>query len=88
MLARAPRPVHLLGEGIPFHEKFIPPDDAGVIVTLPDTWRARASAVAQLGIEIARSGRFADALTLGPIYLRLPEAEEKWDQRQHTDGGR
>ncbi|MEA2735656.1 MAG: tRNA threonylcarbamoyladenosine biosynthesis protein TsaB, partial [Humisphaera sp.] len=33
MLARAPRPVHLLGEGIPYHEKFIPRDDAGVIVT-------------------------------------------------------
>src|SRR5438094_4413154 len=24
MLASSPRPVHLLGEGIPFHQKFIP----------------------------------------------------------------
>src|SRR5437016_2233210 len=32
MLARAPRPVPLLGEGVPYHEKFIPKDDAGVII--------------------------------------------------------
>src|ERR1700721_177683 len=45
MLARSPRPVFLLGEGIPYHEKFLPKDDRGVIVTPADCWPARAEAV-------------------------------------------
>jgi tRNA threonylcarbamoyladenosine biosynthesis protein TsaB len=77
MLQRAPRPVHLLGEGIPCHEKFIPSDPA-IIVTPPDLWRARAAAVAKIGAELARAGQFSDADRLTPIYIRLPEAEEKF----------
>ena len=77
VLARAPRPVHLLGEGIPFHGKFIPREDPSVIVTEPSTWRARAGAVAKLGSQLSRAGHFANPLTLAPIYIRLPEAEEK-----------
>jgi tRNA threonylcarbamoyladenosine biosynthesis protein TsaB len=76
MLARSPRPVHLLGEGIPYHRKFIP-DDADVMITPEPTWRARASAVAKLGSALAKQGAFADPLTLTPIYIRRPEAEEK-----------
>jgi hypothetical protein len=80
MLARAPRPAHLLGEGIPYHEKFIPRDDAGVIVTPPDLWRARASAVAKIGSDLSGRGQFADPFALVPIYMRRPEAEEKFEQ--------
>jgi len=79
MLARSPRPVHLLGEGIPYHQKFIP-EDAGVIVTDEETWRARAAAVAELGMQMAMAGQFADPFQLSPIYLRKPEAEEKYEQ--------
>jgi tRNA threonylcarbamoyladenosine biosynthesis protein TsaB len=82
MLARAPRPVHLLGEGIPYHRQFIPPDDPQIIVTDADTWRARAAAVARIGWAMAQEGRFADPLQLTPIYIRKPEAEEKWDAAQ------
>jgi tRNA threonylcarbamoyladenosine biosynthesis protein TsaB len=78
MLARSDRPVHLMGDGIPFHEKFIPREDAGVVVTPADTWRARAGVVARLGWEMAARGEFADAMKLTPIYVRLPEAEEKY----------
>src|SRR5262249_5140100 len=66
MLSRSPRPVHLLGEGIPYHQKFIPAGDSGVIVTPEDTWRARASAVAKLGIAMARENQFSDPMTLTP----------------------
>jgi tRNA threonylcarbamoyladenosine biosynthesis protein TsaB len=76
MLQRSPRPVHLLGEGIPYHEKFIPKND-GVIVTPADSWRARAAAVAEIGEAMAARGEFADPFTLIPIYIRRPEAEEK-----------
>lgn len=78
MLARAPRPVHLLGEGLPYHQQHVPADDAGVIATAPDSWRARAMVVAELGVGMAAAGAFADPDTLTPIYIRLPEAEEKW----------
>lgn len=80
MLDRSPRPVHLLGEGLPYHEKFVPKDDPGVIVTPAETWRARAAAVAEIGVAMAAAGRFADPFTLTPLYIRKPEAEEKYEQ--------
>ncbi|HSV13457.1 MAG TPA: tRNA (adenosine(37)-N6)-threonylcarbamoyltransferase complex dimerization subunit type 1 TsaB [Tepidisphaeraceae bacterium] len=82
MLARSPRPVHLLGEGIPYHQQFIPPDDGSVIVTPPERWRARASAVAEIGATFAAAGEFNDPFTLTPIYVRRPEAEEKYELAQ------
>jgi len=84
MLARAPRPVHLLGEGIPYHDKFIPKDDAGVIVTSPDTWRARAGVVAAIGMAMAKQNQFADPDRLVPLYIRKSEAEEKWEAMQNA----
>ncbi len=80
MLSRSPRPVHLLGEGIPYHRKFIP-DDPQIVLTPDEIWRARASVVAKLGIAMARQGAFVDPLTLTPIYIRRPEAEEKADRQ-------
>ena len=80
MLARAPRPVHLLGEGIPFHQKFIPPDDATVIPTPPELWRPRAEAVAIEGMRLASEGKFTPPDELLPVYVRRPEAEEKFEQ--------
>ncbi len=81
MLERSPRPVHLLGEGIPYHAKFIPASDE-VIVTDQSLWRARAGAVARLGTEMARNGLFSDPFQLTPIYIRRPEAEEKLLMRE------
>jgi len=79
MFARAPRPVHLLGEGLPHHEKFVPRDDPSIVTTPPESWRARAAAVATIGYPLARAGHVADPFTLTPIYIRRPEAEEKYD---------
>jgi tRNA threonylcarbamoyladenosine biosynthesis protein TsaB len=78
MLARSPRPVHLIGEGIPYHQKFIPAADASVIVTPAESWRARAEVVAEIGARMLREGRAADVQRLTPLYIRRPEAEEKW----------
>lgn len=78
VLSRTPRPIHLIGEGIPYHRKFVPPDDAGVVETPPELWDARAAAVVDVGYAMARSGRFVDADRLTPIYIRRPEAEEKF----------
>ncbi|MBC7783317.1 MAG: hypothetical protein H7144_05710, partial [Burkholderiales bacterium] len=76
MLRRAARPVHLIGEGIPYHRVTIL-DVPEVIVTDESLWRARAEAVAVIGMDLAKSNTFCDPLKLTPIYVRLPEAEEK-----------
>ena len=78
-LSRAGRPVYLLGEGIPYHQKFIP-DDPRVVITPPESWRARASAVAVEGLRLSAAGEFIDPDRFAPIYIRRPEAEEKWEQ--------
>jgi tRNA threonylcarbamoyladenosine biosynthesis protein TsaB len=85
MLDRAPRPVHLLGEGIPYHRKFIP-DDPRIIITQEDTWRARARSVAKIGHQMSQSNQFTDPDRLTPIYIRKPEAEEKWEQQRGMGG--
>ncbi len=79
MISRSPRPIYLLGEGIPYHKQFIPADDPEIIVAPEALWRARASAVARIGMSMARAGAFADVDRLTPIYIRRPEAEEKWE---------
>jgi tRNA threonylcarbamoyladenosine biosynthesis protein TsaB len=88
MLGRAPRPVHLLGEGLPYHEKFIPRDDARVIVTSSESWRPRARVVAEIGFRMARAGEFVDPDRFTPIYIRKPEAEEKWEAQQGASNSR
>jgi tRNA threonylcarbamoyladenosine biosynthesis protein TsaB len=84
MLERSGRPVHLIGEGIPYHQSAIPPDDPTIIVTPSEYWRARASAVAELALARSALGEFADPDTLTPLYIRLPEAEEKRLKQQNT----
>ena len=86
VLARVERPVHLVGEGIPYHQQSIPIDDEGVIVLPGGAWQARAAAVVEVGYEMARRGQFTDPDRLTPIYVRLPEAEEKLLQDQARKG--
>lgn len=76
MLARSPRPVHLVGEGIDYHRQSIP-DTPDVIVTAPELWQARAEEVVAAAQDRLLRGLFDDPLTMTPIYIRLAEAEEK-----------
>jgi tRNA threonylcarbamoyladenosine biosynthesis protein TsaB len=79
MLARSPRRVYLLGEGLPFHVGSPSQTEPGVILTPSTLWQAKASVVAHLGWQLARNGHFADPLTLAPFYVRPPDAQEKFD---------
>ena len=79
VLQRVPRPVYLIGEGLPAHQKHVPAQDAGVIVTEPDLWRPRAGVVARIGTAMAAAGRFTDPDLLLPTYIRKAEAEEKYE---------
>jgi len=81
-LARSPRPVYVLGEGIPYHQKFIPADDPGIIVTSAEHWTAGAAVTGMLGRRLASQGSFTLADRLSPVYIRKPEAEEKWEALQ------
>jgi tRNA threonylcarbamoyladenosine biosynthesis protein TsaB len=85
ILSRSPRPVHLLGEGIPYHQNFIAKDDPAIIITPSELWRPRASVVAKLGYPMARVGAFADPDRLAPAYIRPPEAQEKWQESHSND---
>jgi tRNA threonylcarbamoyladenosine biosynthesis protein TsaB len=76
MLLRGPRPLHLIGEGIPYHSKYLDTNDASVIVTPPELWRARAAVVAEIGHAMLRAGQSTDPQRLLPLYIRKPEAEE------------
>jgi tRNA A37 threonylcarbamoyladenosine modification protein TsaB len=86
MLERSPRPVHLIGDGLPFHERFIPASRAGITLTPPDFWQARASAVAEIGARLAREGQFVSPDLLTPLYVRKPEAEERIEERMRLGG--
>ncbi|HEV8605816.1 MAG TPA: tRNA (adenosine(37)-N6)-threonylcarbamoyltransferase complex dimerization subunit type 1 TsaB [Tepidisphaeraceae bacterium] len=88
MLERAHRPVYLMGEGIAFHRKYIPADDAGIVVTAGEMWRARAGVLARIGGEMARAGEFVDPYRLEPIYIRAPEAQEKMEAKEQKSGTR
>jgi tRNA A37 threonylcarbamoyladenosine modification protein TsaB len=79
MLERSPRPVCLIGEGIPFHLQSIPASDDGIVIAAADRWQGQAAIVANLGWTMACKGEFTDPLSLVPIYIRRPEAEEKAD---------
>lgn len=70
----------VLGEGIAYHRGVV---EASGLPVLPEPfWSPRAETVYQLGHARAAGGEFDDPRTLVPIYLRPPEAEEKWARRQ------
>lgn len=51
-------------------------------VQLPAAWtRLRSATVASLGALLLASGRAADPFTLAPEYLRMSEAEIRWQSR-------
>jgi tRNA threonylcarbamoyladenosine biosynthesis protein TsaB len=78
VIARAPRPLVLDGEGLPQHRQFIPADSQ-IRLAPEELWRARASSVVKIGAAMAAAGQFADPFKLAPIYIRPPEAEEKYE---------
>jgi len=78
-VADSPKPILLLGEGVEYHEQALKAE--GVQVGPESLWWPRAQAVCKIGWAMGRKGEFADPLSLRPIYLRVPEAEELWNKR-------
>lgn len=87
LLADCPTPCAALGEGIAYHRRTIESrlaeDGAPAIEILPEaTWPAQAEYVLRIGRQLARQGAYVPVNELLPIYVRLPEAEERWRARQ------
>lgn len=83
MLAAAPRPLVVLGEGIDYHRATLGfgPD----VIELPrDLWPPRADAVLRIGWRLAQAEQFTAPGDAEPVYLRRPEAEEVWERRHGT----
>lgn len=88
ILIRLPRPIHLIGEGVEFHRRFIPSSDleSGRIVLIGENASVpRAAVLARLGLDYRLAGKGqVTPEALVPLYVRLPEAEEKW--RKQSSG--
>ena len=46
-------------------------------MTDESAWKATARVVSKLGTAMAARGEFSNVFTIRPVYVRLPEAEEK-----------
>jgi tRNA threonylcarbamoyladenosine biosynthesis protein TsaB len=81
LLADVPKPCAVLGEGIAYHRQVI--EGLGLDILPESLWSARAENVLHVGRQLASQGTYVAASDLVPIYIRLPEAEEKWRLRHN-----
>jgi len=83
-LDRCPQPLAVLGEGIPYHRQAI--DASRVTVLDQNLWSPRAEHVYHVGMRLANAGRHTASGDLLPLYIRRPEAEEKWEKLHGPQG--
>ena len=69
--ANKAEPIWLVGEGLVYYKDRFKAN--GIEFVDEEYWWPRAQKVHLLGWQMALQGRFADALTLQPAYLRQPE---------------
>jgi len=75
-------PLAVLGEGLAQHgEAFA--DRYGVTILDAAFWSCQARHVLSCGRRRFQADLTADAATLQPLYLRRPEAVERWEQLHH-----
>ncbi len=79
-----PTPLAVLGEGIGFHRAAI--DATGARILDEPLWRPDARQVFALGLELAHGDAYTPGPDLLPLYIRRPEAEEKWEKLHPTTG--
>lgn len=75
----------VFGEGIDRHREVV---EASGLDVLPESLaQPRGSTVLALGFAIAQAGGYVSPRNLVPLYIRPPEAEEKWAQRHGRSAG-
>jgi tRNA threonylcarbamoyladenosine biosynthesis protein TsaB len=80
LLERAPRPLSLTGEGLAWHADAF--QEHAIDWLDEDHRMPRAQEVHRIGRRMAKQSEFTPPNELIPIYIRVPEAEEKWAERQ------
>ena len=84
LTARDYRPLYLLGEGIKLHREKLAGED--VIFLAQRYAQPQAAQVHRCGWLRARSGMFTGVDELVPLYLRRPEAIERWEMLHGQEG--
>ncbi len=85
LLPELPYSCAALGEGIAYHRRTV--EHAGLSILPEPYWPAHAEEVLHVGLALARLGVYTPANEIVPIYVRLPEAEERWRQRHDSPRG-
>lgn len=78
-LSELPADCAVLGEGVTYHRAAI--ERASRLILPEPLWPPRAETVYRLGYVKALAGQFVNRRDLIPIYVRPPEAEEKFVPR-------
>jgi len=73
-------PAIVIGDGLSAHAALFVRN--GIALAEQSLWLGGAAVVARLGQRLYQSGLRHDALTLSPVYVRLPEPEEKRLKRE------
>lgn len=84
LLERTARPLYLIGEGAHYYADQLNGPD--VILVPTEYSQPRAANVHRCGLLRASAELFTEPDSLSPIYLRRPEAVDKWE-RLHGDIG-
>lgn len=78
--------IYFLGDGVPVYEKEITSVLGSKAVFAPMTAALqRASSIAALALVKAKSGNVENYQTLMPFYLRKPQAEREYEQKNRED---
>ena len=84
LMEKLGRPLWLTGEGLDYHRQSFTDENGLTFIDRP-YWFGQAQNVLKLGFELAREGRFVPYNNFVPTYVRLPEAEERWQQQHPAD---
>jgi len=79
LLDEADQPLAIIGDKLPDYDW---PGEVTILEGEPAV--PRAQVVWQLGRDLAAQTQFTDAYQMSPLYIRLPEAEEVWRQKNET----
>lgn len=83
LLDRVNRPIYLLGDGLRFWGKKLRGED--VYGLEEEYWQPDAANLLRCGWLRAGAGLFTEADELVPLYLRRPEAVERWEKLHGKD---
>jgi tRNA threonylcarbamoyladenosine biosynthesis protein TsaB len=76
-------PISLLGEGLLYYSKQF--ETENIKILSDKYWSPKASNVFKLGTQLAAEGKFADPISLVPLYIRRPEAEENLEKKTNSE---